>query len=1183
MSPKPMYVNLHTHSDYSLLDGLAKVSQLVARAKELGMPALGLTDHGVLYGAIDFYKTAKKAGIKPIIGCEVYIAPRTRFDKVSKVDSKYYHLTLLARNQTGYKNLIKLVTAGWMEGFYYKPRIDHDLLAQHAEGLVILTGCLNGPPARAILGNKLEEAERLISFYREIAGNDHVFLEVQDHPRLPEMATVNQAMLTLAKKHTWPLVVTCDSHYVNHTDKDAHEVLLAVQSKNMDEDKRWSLKEVDLHLRPPDELAKVFKDQREALENSLKIVDLCDLEIEFGKNHLPEFPSTRGLTNKEELRALCEEGLVRRYGTEVTPEIRERFDYEFETITNMSYESYFLIVADYINWAKEQGITVGPGRGSAAGSMIAYLTGITSLDPLQYGLLFERFLNPDRISMPDIDTDFADSERHRVLQYVREKYGDERVAGIITFGTMAARAAVRDTGRAIGMSYQEVDRIAKLVPPPKQGRHTPLPMLVKETPELKKVYEDEPATKKLLDLAARLEGTNRHAGQHASAFLISKDPLIETVPLQPAQKGDVAHVTQYSMYPIDELGLLKMDFLGLSNLSIMQRAVEIIEAVHGTKINVDELPLDDPETFELLSNAETTGVFQLESAGMKRYLKELKPDRFDHIIAMVALYRPGPLQFADSYIARKNGREQITYTHPLLENALKNSYGIMLYQEDVMQLAKDMAGFTGGQADTLRKAIGKKIPELMKEMYDLFVEGAVKNKVDRKLAETIFTQIEEFAAYSFNRAHAACYALIAYQTAYLKAHYPAEFMAALMTADHGDTDRLAIEIDECRRMGIEVLLPSVNESFTDFGVVKEAKTIRYGLAAIKNIGDGVARAIVRERKARGTFESLLQFIERCGADVTNKKAIEALAKAGALDQFAERNQILAGIDQILKIANLKRKEEASRQIGLFEVGGPIGGVETTLELPAVEAAHKRQQLAWEKELLGMFLSDHPLKEFQKDLDFYVTNIRSLGEPDLGNTVRIAGVITTYKKIQTKQKSQMAFAMFEDLGGSIELVLFPRILEEFESQVQTDALLIVEGRLSMKDEALKLAVNKLWILNEGFDFEALPPLPAAKSAGRSRPVTQRTSHQNNDRSPSTAGQPASMTLVIALPPKTTKELLEKMKEVIEHYPGDTPVVLKVQDPSGGRLMRTRSRVDLGRPVEAELGRLLGKRQISVTST
>lgn len=1179
MSPKPLYVNLHTHSDYSLLDGLAKVSQLVDRAKELGMPALGLTDHGVLYGAIDFYKTAKKAGIKPIIGSEVYIAPRTRFDKVSKVDSKYYHLTLLARNQTGYKNLIKLVTAGWMEGFYYKPRIDHDLLAQHAEGLTILTGCLNGPASRAILANKLEEAERLVSFYQEIAGPDHVYLEIQDHPKLAEQQIVNKAMYELAAKHGWPLIASCDSHYVNHTDKDAHEVLLAVQSKNMDEDKRWSLKEVDLHIRPPEELAQVFKDHPEALENSLRIVEATDFEMEFGGNHLPEFPSASGLSNKDELKAICETGLIKRYGTNITPEIRERIDYELEIINKMGYESYFLIVADYINWAKEQGITVGPGRGSAAGSMIAYLTGITSLDPLAYGLLFERFLNPDRISMPDIDTDFADTDRHRVLQYIRDKYGDDRVAGIITFGTMAARAAVRDTGRALGMSYLEVDRIAKLVPPPKQGRHVPLRQLILDTPELKNIYDDEPATKKLLDLAARLEGTNRHAGQHASAFLISKDPLIETVPLQPAQKGDVAHVTQFSMYPIDELGLLKMDFLGLSNLSIMQRAVEIIEAVHEIKINVDELPLDDKQTFELLANAETTGIFQLESQGMKRYLKELKPEKFDHIIAMVALYRPGPLQFADSYIARKNGREQITYTHPLLENALKNSYGIMLYQEDVMQLAKDMAGFTGGQADTLRKAIGKKIPELMKQMRDLFVDGAVKNQVDRKLAETIFTQIEEFAAYSFNRAHSACYALIAYQTAYLKAHYPAEFMAALMTADHGDTDRLAIEIDECRRMGIEVLPPSVNESFEDFGVVKDAQTIRYGLAAIKNIGDGVARAIVKERKKQGPFESLLNFIERCGPDVTNKKAIEALAKAGALDQFAERNQILAGIDQILKIATQRRKEEASRQIGLFDVGGPIGGVETTLELPEVEAADKRQQLAWEKELLGMFLSDHPLKEFKLDLDYYVTKIRELHNDQVGKTVRVAGVITTFKKIQTKQKSSMAFAMLEDLGGSIEMVLFPRILEEFESQLKGDVLLIVDGRLSVKDDSFKLAVNRLWILKDGFDFEALPPITETKSNFRAHrsPQSDRAKKSSAPTKPFSAGP---ISLVITLPPKTDKQLLAKMKEVIERYPGKTPVVLKLKDRNGPRLMRTQSAVDLRGPVEAELGLLLGKRHISV---
>lgn len=1176
--PAPMYVNLHTHSDYSLLDGLAKVDQLIARAKELGMPALALTDHGVLYGAVDFYKKAKAAELNPIIGVEAYLAPRSRFDKMPKIDSKYSHLTLLARNNAGYQNLIELVSAGWLEGFYYKPRIDHELLAAKADGLIILTGCLNGEVAQAIVNGKIDEAERLIRWYQELVGKDHVYLEIQHHPGLPEQATLSDALKTMAAKYGWPLVATCDSHYAKLEDKDVHEVLLAVQSKSMDEDKRWSLKEVDLHLRTPDEMAAAFTDLPEALANTLKVAEMCEVTMTFGENKLPAFPSTRDLSNEAELELLCQEGLTRRYGDKVTDEIRERVAYELGVINRMGFASYFLIVADYVNWAKANGILVGPGRGSAAGSMVAYLLGITELDPIQYGLLFERFLNPDRISMPDIDTDFSDTDRPKILEYVRSKYGDDHVAGIITFGTMAARAAVRDAGRALGMSYQDVDRVAKLIPPPKQGFQTPLVEHIQEVPELKDLHAKEPTAKRLLDMAARLEGTYRHAGQHASAIIISRDPLTQTVPLQPAQKGDVAHITQFSMYPVDELGLLKMDFLGLSNLSIIQRAVEIIEATTGTLMTVADLSLDDAKTFELLSAGETTGVFQLESAGMKRYLKELKPSAFDDIIAMVALYRPGPLQFIDSFIARKHGRESIRYAHPSMERALASTYGIPVYQEQVMQVAKDMAGFTGGEADTLRKAMGKKIAKLMAEMREKFISGAVKHGVAEVTATQIFEQFEEFAAYGFNKSHAACYALIAYQTAYLKAHYPSAFLAALMTADHDDTDRLAIEIEECRRMEIEVLPPDVNESFVDFGVMQESGHIRFGLAGIKNIGEGVARAIMKERKMNGPYASLLDFAQRLGPDVVNKKTLENLAKAGALDQFAERNQVLAGIEQILRITTAAKRAAESNQIGLFDVGGPVATVQLTLELPAVEPADQRLRLSWEKELLGMFLSDHPLRAVEDLMRQYATPIASLAPDMVGQRVRLAGVVISHKKILTKDKSTMVFATLEDLASSMEFLLFPKTYEQYHTLVAPDSLVVIEGRLSSRDGELKLVAEKIWSLGEQL---ALPPL-AAESGISNLPRRQAGPESWKQRSKSTRQQAAvkktqeaNYTLVLTLPTQTTKERLTKIKTILERYPGQAPVILRIEQNGAIKELPTKSRVDLASAVENELALLIGR--------
>ncbi|MEK7211366.1 MAG: DNA polymerase III subunit alpha, partial [Patescibacteria group bacterium] len=776
------FVHLHVHSHYSLLDGLPKIPDLVKRAKELGQTALALTDHGSMYGIIEFYKACKKERIKPILGVEAYLAPGSRHDKHGGIDDKPYHLVLLAENLDGYKNLLKLITLANLEGFYYKPRIDKELLREHRGGIIALTACLQGEAPKAIRSGDLERAKNIIREYQEIFGPQNVYLEMQSHPEIPEQGVVNQAMVNLSRELGAPLVATKDVHYLKPEDKQAQDLLLCIQTgKTVADKNRMTMTGYDCSMSSGEEMAAAFADLPEAVANTVKIAERCNVSFELGKNILPKFEVPGGRDENEYLRELCLDGLARRY-PDAAQAIKDRLDFELAVIAKMGFASYFLIVADFVNFAKNRGIAVGPGRGSAAGSIASYALNVTDIDPLKYGLLFERFLNPDRISMPDIDLDFADTRRGEVIDYVTKKYGADKVAGIITFGTMAARAAVRDVGRVLGWPYGEVDRISKMIPPPIQGRHIPLLTSIAENKELAEIYKDA-KTKELLDFAAKLEGTVRHASQHACAVVIGDRPLTEYTPLQNAQNDDVSVVTQYSMKPIEDIGLLKMDFLGLANLTIIQDSLEIIEAVHGVKIDIDKIPLDDKKSFELLSAGETTGVFQLESDGMKRYVRELKPTELEDVIAMVALFRPGPMQFIESFIKRKHGKESIAYEHPLMENALKNTYGIPVYQEQVMQISKDLALFTGGEADTLRKAMGKKIAALMAEMRVKFIEGAVKNNVPREIAEKIFGKLEDFAAYGFNKSHAACYAMIAYRTAYLKAHYPNCFMAALLNSD----------------------------------------------------------------------------------------------------------------------------------------------------------------------------------------------------------------------------------------------------------------------------------------------------------------------------------------------------------------------------------------------------------------
>ncbi len=908
------YVHLHNHTHHSLLDGLTKIPDLVNRVKEMGMEACAITDHGTLSGAIEFYKEAKKAGIKPIIGMEAYVAARGRADRDPQKDKARYHLVLLAMNHKGYQNLMRLSTIANLEGMYYKPRIDHEILEEYNEGLLVLSACASGEIGENLRDDNYEEAKRIASWYKSVFG-DRYYLELQDHghPDCPSrwdvQTRINEHIEKLADELGIECVISSDGHYLSHSDQDAHEILLCVGTGSyLSDEKRMSLKDFELHVTDPADIIERWnKTNPRAVANTKNIADRCNLEIELGKILIPKFPTPNGESEKEYLDHLVYSGMAARYAdmdldeakkltnkelrAKLTKEQIDRLDMELSVLDNMGYNGYFLIVQDFINWGKSQGIIFGPGRGSAAGSIIAYALNITDLDPLKYDLLFERFLNPDRVSMPDIDIDIQDTRRNEVIEYCANKYGHERVANICTFGTMAARASVRDVARVLQVPYGESDRLAKLIPPPVQGRHVPIKKTLIEDADLKHEYETNPTAKTVYDFASQLEGTIRSHGVHAAGVVIAPDDIVKFAPLEIAQKGVVA--TQYPKDPIEELGLLKMDFLGLSNLSIINNALRIIRKVYETKINLSDLPLDDKETYDLFQRGDTTGVFQLESAGMKRYLRELKPEVFEDIIAMVALYRPGPMQFIDSFIKRKHGEEDIIYLHPGMENSLKNTYGILVYQEQFMQISKEWCGFTGGQADTLRKAVGKKKIALMQKVKPEFVEGAIKiGHATKEIAETFWDQLEEFANYCFNKSHAACYGLIAYWTAYLKAHYPDAFMAALMTSDQDDTERLAIEMAECKRMGIDVLSPSVNESFVEFAVVPNENKIRFGMAAVKGVGVAAVEEVLRARE-QGKFVGVEDFAKRVSTSKFNRKAWESLIKSGAFDEFGDRSDLLA--------------------------------------------------------------------------------------------------------------------------------------------------------------------------------------------------------------------------------------------------------------------------------------------------
>ncbi|OIP22631.1 DNA polymerase III subunit alpha [bacterium CG2_30_33_46] len=1056
------FVHLHVHTHYSLLDGMGKIPNLLDRVKELGMDSIAITDHGVMYGVLEFYQEAKLRNIKPILGMESYIAQRSHTSKVPKLDTDAFHLTLLAKNKKGYLNLLKLTTIAHLEGYYYTPRIDKALLKEHNEGIIALSGCLSGEVARYALSGNTAKALNAIKDYKDIFGNDF-YLEIQHQPGIEDQAIANKNLIDLAKKTNTSLVATKDVHYINKDDREAHDILLCVQTgKTLEDEDRLKI-DSDLSLLPPDEMIEAFKDCPEAIENSIKIADQCNVELELGQNLLPNFTVPEGETPKNYLQKLCNEGLEKRYKDQsgkVPKEIKDRLNYELSVIEKMGFESYFLIVADFVNYAKESGILVGPGRGSAAGSIVSYVLNITDLNPLKFNLLFERFLNAERISMPDIDMDFADDRRGEVIDYVINKYGSDRVAQIITFGTMAARASVRDVGRAMGVSYSEVDRIAKLIP---FGAH--LIEALDMSPELKGLYINDPNIKKLYDYAMRLEGVVRHASTHAAGVVISPEPLVSYAPLQKAVKGNTSIVTQFQMDELESLGLLKMDFLGLSNLTVIGNAIEVIEAVEKVNIDIEKIPLDDKKTFKLLSRGETTGVFQLESEGMKRILRELKPTIFEDIIAIVALYRPGPMQWIDDFIKRKHGKANVTYLHPKLENALKETYGIPVYQEQVMQIAKDIAGFSGPQADTLRKAMGKKIKSLMIKQKKLFIDGSINNGIKKDLAEKIFAMMEDFAQYGFNKSHAACYALIAYQTAYLKAHFPNCFMAALLTSDQHNIDRVAIEVTECERMGIKILPPDVNESFAGFAVVPQTNNIRFGLSAVKNVGDGPIESIVKKRKKDGPYKSIEDFIRRIDPQAINKKVIESLIRSGSFDALEDRGKLLGNIELLLNLGSKTKKDSISGQTDMFSMFG-ANETKETLVLKEGINVDKKQRMAWEKELLGMYISEHPLRDFKEYLEKKTTPVSSITKDFLNERVIIGGIITKIQRVFTRNKEMMVFASLEDLSGRIEILVFPKILQEDSGVWQEDKVILIKGKISENKEGdLKIIADRAKELSE----------------------------------------------------------------------------------------------------------------------
>ena len=1161
------FVHLHVHSEYSLLDGAARLEKLVERAKALKFPALALTDHGNLFGAVDFYTACEKAGVKPILGCELYVAPGSRFER-STQDGGYEgasHCTVLARTRAGYANLMKLVSKAYLEGYYYKPRVDRELLAQHADGLLVLSGCLNSEVSRLLSAGDEAKALQTAGWYQEVFGKDYYFMEVQSHG-LEQQVAVTEGTIKIARALGAPLCGTNDSHYLEADHSRAHEALLCIQTgTTMSDPDRWKFSSNEFYVKSADEMRAVFKDLPEAYRNTLAVAERCNVDLQFGQFHLPKYQVPDGFTLDSYLEERAFEGLKGRYGSSPADAVVERLRYELGVVSKMGFSGYFLVVWDFISYARRQGIAVGPGRGSSAGSLVAYCLGITNVDPIRYGLIFERFLNPERISMPDMDIDFADDRRDEVIRYVVDRYGADRVAHIITFGTMGAKAVIRDVARVLGFSYGEADRLAKLVPG--FPLNISLDEALEKAPALAEQVKRDQRVGEMWAVARALEGCTRHASVHASAVVISDEPLMERVPLYKDPKRPEL-ITGYAMGPIEKLGLLKMDFLGLKTLTVISDALRLIKESRGIELDGDALPLDDARTYQLLTEARTFGVFQLESAGMRDALKRLKPQRIEDIIAMVALYRPGPMDLIEDFVNRKHGRSPIAYEHPLMEQVLQETYGIMVYQEQVMRLAADLAGFSLGEADTLRKAMGKKDRELMATQREKFVTGCKANKIDGRKAERIWDLIEKFAGYGFNKSHAACYGVVAYQTAYLKANYPTEFMAALLTSEMEKTDKIVQYVEETRAMGLRVEPPDVNVSRADFTVAGEA--IHFGLAAIKNVGATAIESIVRTREADGRFAVLDDFCARVDLRLVNRRVVECLIKAGAFDSLqSTRAGLLAALDQAMDSGQRQQRDREEGQVSLFDVPGG-GGAKPAAAPPAAARVPEwppEEMLAYEREVLGFYLSGHPLEQYRD----VARRIGALGAADLatrstGARVLLLGQVSAFSESTTKSGNRMAFATLELVDGSVPLTIFPEPYRSCAGALRHKGPVIVRGRADDSDKGRVVLAEEIKPLEEALGNLA----PAGNGQGNGT---------GTGTGPGAAAHACRIRVSAAA--EALPDLLASVKAACREHEGRTPLFLHVLLPEQEVVLRIKElAVDPASDLVTKVEGLLGPGSILV---
>lgn len=1160
------FVHLHLHTEYSLLDGANRIRELVPKVKELDMDSVAITDHGVMYGVVDFFKECVRHGVKPIIGCEVYTARRTRHDKQPGTDSDQGHLVLLAKDNTGYRNLVKLVSLGFIEGFYYKPRVDMELLEKYSEGLIALTGCLAGDVPRSILENNLDGARGILKKLCGIFGNGNVYLELQNCG-IPSQNIVNAQLLNLGRELNIPVVATNDAHYLSRQDARAHDILLCIQTaSHVDDTQRMKFPTDEFYVKSPEEMRAVFPDLPEAISNTCLIADQCNVELEFDKVYLPSYPVHEDENANDLLEKLCREGLRRRYGDDVSEDIVKRLEYELDVIKKMGYADYFMIVWDYVKFAKDNGIMVGPGRGSGVGSIAAYCLGITNVDPIRYNLIFERFLNPERISLPDFDIDFCFERRQEVIDYVVCKYGSDRVAQIITFGTMAARAAIRDVGRAMNVPYAEVDAVAKQIP-------FQIGMTIEKAleinPELRIAYEESEKVRDIIDTAKMLEGMPRHASIHAAGVVVSKEPLMEHVPLQ---KMEECIATQFPMGTLEELGLLKIDFLGLRTLTVIRDAVRLVMETKGIDIDIDAIPTDVPEVYRLISLGKTEGVFQLESEGMKQFMRDLQPTCLEDVIAGISLYRPGPMDQIPRYLENRHNPENIKYAHPLLENILKVTYGCMVYQEQVMQIVRDLAGYSYGRSDLVRRAMAKKKPDVMRqerknfiygvkdENGNVIIPGAVARGVSEEAAKQIFDEMMDFASYAFNKSHAAAYAVIAYQTAWLKSQYPVEFMAALLNSVMGNSDKIARYIHECREMGIEVLPPDINESYDGFNVVNGK--IRFGLMAIKNVGQGAVNSIIENRKEKGEYADFFDFCERINLKEINKKCVESLIKSGATDSLgAYRSQLLSVCEDIIDSIQQNKRNSCDGQMSLFELRPEEKMGNRSVTLPDIREYPAKTLLSMEKEMLGLYISGHPLDEYKNEYnsivtlkssdlasavpvsdDEFIENSGSTVED--GTKVVVAGIISSRKTKITKNNSVMAFITLEDLYGSFEVIVFPTTLEKYAMFLEEDNIVVINGRVSLReDEQPKIICEDV------------------------RPLVKK----------------ATKKLYLRTQRERSRELIDRIKPLCRFFNGSTPVYIYVEGDKTARLADRYMWVSLNDELMEELRDVLGPESVKIVES